>query len=77
MEVGAKDLDDYLRKAEAFKNTVLSKKKLKIASIGGITPDVYRYYYNNKYIDLQHIYASDILGFPQIVDYRIISYGAR
>lgn len=76
-EVGAKDFDDYLRKANAFKETVLSKKSIKPYSIPGASPDVYRYVYNGKYIDLQYIYGTDLLGAPKVIDYKIISYGLR
>ena len=50
-EVGARDYEDYLRKAKAFANTVLSKK-IKGRYISGYTDGVYRYNYNGKYIDL-------------------------
>lgn len=66
-EVGAKNFQDYLRKANAFKDTVLSKK-IKGIHVSGKTPDVYRYNFNGKYIDLQKLSDGT---------YKIISYGKQ
>jgi len=51
-EVGARDYEDYLRKAKVFANTVLTKKDKGVIYISGYTDGVYRYNYNGKYIDL-------------------------
>ena len=72
-EVGAKNFEDYLRKAEAYKKTILEKKIKSNTLVEGDTPNVFRYRYNGKYIDLQHIYNK----WGTIIDYKIISYGAR
>ena len=66
-EVGAKNFDDYLRKSNAFKDTVLNKN-IKGKLVSGYTSDVYRYSYNGKYIDLQKLSDGT---------YKIISYGKR
>ena len=66
-EVGAKDFNDYLRKANAFMETVL-QKGIKGTRVPGYTSDVYRHVFNGKYIDLQHL-ADGVI--------KIISYGAR
>lgn len=67
---------------------VLKKAKLgssiKISPQPGATPDVYTYFYNGKYIDLQYIYGEDpvskmlgIIDKGRVVDYKIISYGSQ
>ena len=66
-EIGAKNFDDYLRKANAFKDTVLNKN-IKGKLVSGYTSDVYRYSYNGKYIDLQRLSDGN---------YQIISHGKR
>ena len=76
-EVGAKDFDDYLRKASAFRDTVLSKRGIRTAKISGVSDNVYRNYYNGKYIDLQHILGYDSLGLEKIIGYKIISFGIQ
>ena len=48
-EVGAKDMQQYLRKAESFAQNLRGAKK---ARISGHTQGVTRYYKNGKYIDL-------------------------
>lgn len=77
-EVGANSFDDYLRKANAFKNRVLSKfKNPSTAHAPGSTPNTYRYRYDGKYVDLEHIMGKDYFGNPKIIDYKIISYGVN
>ena len=86
-EVGAKDFDDYLRKANAFKNTVTNAgSRITPTPVDGATPDVYRYRYNGKYIDLQYIREQDMVSKlfglldgneGRVVGYKIISYGAE
>ncbi|MBL1230370.1 hypothetical protein IW492_14125 [Enterococcus sp. BWB1-3] len=74
-EVGAKDFNDYTRKANAFKDIVQNKGKSPTKEVFGKTPNVFRYNYNGKYIDLEHIMGIDVFGLPKIIDYKIISYG--
>ncbi|MGG5314612.1 RHS repeat-associated core domain-containing protein [Enterococcus sp. AZ072] len=74
-EVGAKDFNDYTRKADAFKDTVLKKGTKPKKMVQGKTPNVYRYEHNGKYIDLEHVMGTDLLGQPKILDYKIISHG--
>ncbi|HZL26960.1 MAG TPA: RHS repeat-associated core domain-containing protein [Acidobacteriaceae bacterium] len=62
-EVGAKSEQDYLRKAEAFKDYVKQGGATKKA-IEGVTENVTRYYKNGKYIDLTR-------------DGKIISFGKQ
>ena len=69
-ELGAKDLGDYAKKANSFKETVLSKK-IKGNKASGFTGDVYHYKYNGKYIRLEHIQE----GYN--VTYKIVSYGKQ
>jgi len=77
-KVSAKGFDDYLRKADAwFRNNVLTGKAKLSHLVSGQTPDVYRYTYNQKHIDLQHIYGQDFFGNPKIIDYKIISFGMQ
>jgi hypothetical protein len=66
-DVGAKSFDDYLRKADAFKETVFSKG-IKGVLVTGYAADVYRYKYSNKYIDLQKQADGT---------YKIVSYGKQ
>lgn len=86
-EVGAKDFDDYLRKASAFKNTVTNAgSRITPTLVDGATPDVYRYRYKGKYIDLQYIREQDMVSKlfglldgneGRVIGYKIISYGAE
>ena len=48
-ELGAKDVDQYLRKAEEFAKDLKGATK---KQIGGSTSDITRYYKNGKYIDI-------------------------
>lgn len=48
-EVGAKDVDQYLRKVESFAQNLKGAREVKIS---GATEGVYRYYKNGKYIDI-------------------------
>lgn len=48
-EVGAKDIDQYLRKAEAFAQNLRGATK---SPVPGATPGVMRYRKNGKYIDI-------------------------
>lgn len=48
-EVGAKDKEQYLRKAQEFKRNLKNARK---AHVPGYTEGVTRYYKNGKYIDL-------------------------
>ncbi len=65
-EVGAKNKEDYLRKAAAFRDTILKKRLKPSHMVSGKTPNVFRYRFNNKYIDLEHVSEGV---------YRIISFG--
>jgi len=60
-EVGAKDVEQYLRKAETFANDLKGATK---KQIGGATSGVIRYYKNGKYIDI-------------LPDKTIISFGMK
>ena len=60
-EVNAKDMNQYLRKAEAFK---MNLKKAKTHNVDGYVEGVIRYIKNGKYIDLAP-------------DGSIISFGSR
>lgn len=48
-EVGAKSIDEYLRKAEGFKQNLKGATKSRVA---GHTESVWRYKKNGKYIDI-------------------------
>lgn len=48
-EVGANDVEQYLRKAEEFSRNLRGARK---AHVPGATPRVVRYYKNGKYIDM-------------------------
>ena len=76
-EVGASNLQEYLRKASAFRDSVLQKRVPPNGPKSGPTPNVYRYNFNGKYIDLQHIMGVDALGLPVIKEFRIISFGTQ
>lgn len=67
-DVGAKNLNDYCRKARALRDTVLKKKISRTPVLGG-TDNVYRWKYNGKYIDMEIIQD----GWQTI--YKIVSYG--
>jgi RHS repeat-associated protein len=60
-EVGAADIDSYLRKAEGFAQNLKGATK---SRVDGATPGVTRYKKNGKYIDLD-------------ADGKIISFGAQ
>jgi filamentous hemagglutinin len=49
-EVGASTPEEYLQKAEAFKNNLRGARK---SSIEGATEDVVRFTKNGKYVDIQ------------------------
>ncbi len=51
-EVGASTPAQYTLKATNYANTVLAKRGIRTAHIGGYTYGVTRYYYNGKYVDL-------------------------
>ncbi|MDR0491531.1 MAG: hypothetical protein LBH28_09850, partial [Oscillospiraceae bacterium] len=69
-EVNAKDFNDYLRKADAFKDTVL-QRGTRGTCAPGFTDNVYRFSFNGRYIDMEKI----IIGGQTV--YEIISYGSR
>ncbi len=52
-EVGARNLEEYTKKATNFANDVLSRK-VRTARISGPTPNTTRYYFNKKYVDLSY-----------------------
>ncbi|WP_308008851.1 hypothetical protein [uncultured Fusobacterium sp.] len=62
-EVGAKDIDQYVRKAKEFAKT--AKKNSRHWPVDGETPDVTRYVKNGKYIDLTP--KGDIISFGKYV----------
>lgn len=66
IEVGAKNLQDYMRKAAAYRDTVIRKGINFNTPRGGATDNVYRQYFNKLYIDLEVVEDGV---------YRIISYG--
>jgi hypothetical protein len=49
-EVGAENVEQYLRQAEAFADNLKGARK--VYNIPGVTPNVTRYYKNGKYIDM-------------------------
>ncbi len=53
IEVGAKDVEEYTKKATNFANKVLNRK-VKTAHVGGVTPNTKRYFFNQKYVDLSY-----------------------
>ena len=52
-EVGARNLEEYTKKATNFANDVLNRK-VRTARISGPTPNTTRYYFNQKYVDLSY-----------------------
>ena len=60
-EVGAKDIDQYLRKAEAFAQNLRGATK---SAVEGATPGVTRYKKLGKYVDIDR-------------DGNIISFGLQ
>jgi len=65
-----------LRKAAAFRDTVLQRGRTG-TPVHGATPNVFRYAFNGKYIDLEHIMGVDLLGVPVRRGVRIISFGTQ